>query len=78
MLIVIRKIFKDISNIELSSDWFKIESDLQFTYDVLTSLILFFLIFLFYKNIINKKEQESEDTIVPKIRSIKKFISYQF
>ena len=77
MLIVIRKIFKDISNIELSSDWFKIESDLQFTYDVLTSLILFFLIFLFYKNIINKKEQESEDTIVPKIRSIKKFISFK-
>lgn len=77
MLIVIRKIFKDISNIELSSDWFKIESDLQFTYDVLTSLILFFLIFLFYKNIINKKEQESEDTVVPKIRSIKKFISFK-
>ena len=32
---------KDISNIELSSQWFYIRSDLEFTYDVITSLILF-------------------------------------
>lgn len=48
-LIVIRRIFKDISNIELSSEWFRIKDDLQFTYDVFTSLILFALIYLFYK-----------------------------
>lgn len=50
-LIVIRRIFKDIANLELSSDWFSIKYDLQFTYDVVTSLILFVLIFLFYKQI---------------------------
>ena len=50
-LIVIRRIFKDIANLELTSDWFSIKYDLQFTYDVLTSLVLFVLIFLFYKEI---------------------------
>ena len=50
-LIVIRRIFKDLSKIELSSNWFEIKSDLQFTYDVATSLALFFLIYLFYRNI---------------------------
>jgi hypothetical protein len=50
-LIVIRRIFKDIAYVELTSDWFQDKNDLQFTFDVLTSLILFYLIFLFYKNI---------------------------
>jgi hypothetical protein len=53
-LIVIRRIFKDIAYVELTSDWFQDKNDLQFTFDVLTSLILFFLIFLFYRNIKNK------------------------
>lgn len=48
-LIVIRRIFKDISNLELNTDWFQNSNDLQFTYDVATSLILFILIYLFYK-----------------------------
>lgn len=48
-LIIIRKIFKDISNLELQTDWFQNRNDLQFTYDVATSLILFILIFLFYQ-----------------------------
>ena len=43
-LILIRRIFKDIANIELSSDWFKIKDDLQFTKDILDSLLLFYLI----------------------------------
>jgi hypothetical protein len=49
-LIVIRRIFKDIANLELQTDWFNNRYDLQFTYDVATSLILFLLIFLFYKS----------------------------
>ncbi len=48
-LIVIRRIFKDISNLELSSTWFENSNDLQFTYDVATSLLLFILIYLFYR-----------------------------
>lgn len=57
-LIVIRRIFKDIAYVELTSDWFQDKNDLQFTFDVLTSLILYFLIFLFYKNI-KKRNYES-------------------
>jgi hypothetical protein len=46
-LIVIRRIFKDLSNLELSSNWFEIKNDIAFTYDIITSLLLFFLIYLF-------------------------------
>lgn len=48
-LIVIRRIFKDIGNLELQSNWFENYNDLQFTYDSVTSLLLFFLIYLFYR-----------------------------
>jgi len=50
-LIVIRRIFKDIGNIEMSSNWFRVQSDLQFTYDMATALILFFLIQKFYQKL---------------------------
>ncbi len=46
-LIVIRRIFKDLSNLELSSDWFVIKNDLDFTYDIVTAIFLFFMIYLF-------------------------------
>jgi hypothetical protein len=52
-LIIIRRLFKDLSNLSLSSDWFNIKYDLQFTYDLLASVMLFFLIYHFY--IQNKK-----------------------
>jgi len=48
-LIIIRKLFKDLSALELSSNWFEIKGDLQFTYDIVASLLLFYLIFLFQK-----------------------------
>ena len=46
-LIIIRRLFKDLSTLSLSSDWFKIKYDLQFTYDLAASVILFFLIYQF-------------------------------
>lgn len=48
-LIVIRRIFKDLSKLELTSDWFEKKYDLMFTYDILATVVLFFLIFCFYK-----------------------------
>jgi hypothetical protein len=48
-LIIIRKLFKDLSALEVSANWFEIKGDLQFTYDLLASLLLFYLIFLFQK-----------------------------
>jgi len=55
-LIIIRKLFKDLSALELSSDWFNIKGDLQFTYDILTSIILFYLIYQFVKQGARKSE----------------------
>ena len=34
-LIIIRKLFKDLSSLELTTNWFEIKGDLQFTYDIL-------------------------------------------
>ena len=53
-LIVIRRIFKDLGELKLVSNWFENANDLQFTYDVVTSLLLFFLIYLFYHKIIKR------------------------
>ena len=52
-LIIIRRLFKDLSTLSLSSDWFKIKYDLQFTYDLIASVLLFFLIYQF--NVKSKK-----------------------
>ena len=57
-LIIIRKLFKDLSALELTSDWFEIKGDLQFTYDLIASLLLFFLIYLFQKQGKQKIEQQ--------------------
>ncbi len=48
-LIIIRKLFKDLSALELTENWFEVKGDLQFTYDLVASIILFYLIFLFQK-----------------------------
>lgn len=73
-LIVIRRVFKDIGNLELTSKWFQSQSDLQFTYDTLTSLVLFLLIYFFYQNI-----AERDDSIVEtknnQKRNIERFIN---
>ena len=60
-LIIIRKLFKDLSALELSSDWFQINGDLQFTYDILASVILFYLIFQFQKQGMQKLTQQKEN-----------------
>ncbi|MDB4162092.1 hypothetical protein N9772_06980 [Bacteroidia bacterium] len=64
-LVIIRKLFKDLSVIELSSDWFDIKGDLQFTYDILASIILFYLIYQFQKQGMRKSETKNSDK--PKI-----------
>jgi hypothetical protein len=48
-LIVIRRIFKDLANLDLSVNWFEDKYDLQFTYDIVTTLLLFVLIYLFHE-----------------------------
>lgn len=56
-LIIIRRIFKDIGNLQLLPNWFQNENDLRFTYDAITSLVLFLLICLFYIQVLRKENQ---------------------
>jgi hypothetical protein len=58
-------LFKDLASIELTSDWFEIKGDLQFTYDILASIILFYLIFQFEKQGSWKPQPQNENK--PKI-----------
>ncbi len=48
-LIIVRRIFKDIANVKLTTDWFNHPGDLQLTCDIAATLVLFLLIILFYR-----------------------------
>jgi hypothetical protein len=72
-LIVIRRIFKDMGYVELSSEWFNLTSDLQFTYDLVTALILFFIIQQFYKKLDVYTKKNANRSAVNQVR-IQKFI----
>jgi len=61
-LIIIRRLFKDMANLELSTDWFSIKDDLQFTYDILASIMLFYLLYWFYRLNKNRNILNTEGT----------------
>lgn len=46
-LVVIRRIFKDISNVKLTPDWFSYKYNVQLTADLIGILVLFLLIYWF-------------------------------
>jgi len=69
-LIIIRKLFKDLSSLELTSNWFEIKGDLQFTYDLIASILLFFLIYLFQKQ--GKKKIKQQVDLQPIIENFVK------
>ena len=71
-LIIIRRLFKDLSTLSLSSDWFKIKYDLQFTYDLVAAVLLFFLIYQFYNQSKKRYITHTKDEV--EIESIRKFI----
>lgn len=48
-LIIIRRIFKDLANLDLSINWFEDKYDLQFTYDIVSTVVLFILIYFFHR-----------------------------
>jgi hypothetical protein len=78
-LVIIRRLFKDLSDLSISSNWFNIKNDLQFTYDLVASVLLFYLIYLFhvqrtkvYRTIENSKNHYSSIT---KFINAKKWIA---
>jgi hypothetical protein len=75
-LIIIRKLFKDLSTLELTADWFEIKGDLQFTYDLLASLVLFYLIFLFQKQGKQKTKKDiGENNVIQRFVKRKKIVA---
>lgn len=58
-LIVIRRIFKDIGNLEFVNNWFSNPNDMQFTIDTLTSLLLFLLIYWYYYSIFKRAKSKN-------------------
>jgi len=73
-LIIIRRNFKDLSNLEITPNWFNEKYDLQFTYDIIATITLFGLIFLFYKlnqKRIDAKPKNKNSDLTPEM---KKFI----
>lgn len=72
-LIIIRRLFKDLSDLSLSPDWFNIKNDLQFTYDLAASVLLFYLIYLF--NVQRTKVYRAIENRSNHASSISKFIS---
>ena len=66
-LILIRKLFYDLSKLEFSSNWFSISGDLEFTIDIIATLVLFALILGFYN--INKQLKTSEKEINHKTKT---------
>lgn len=60
-LITIRDIFKEISNLTISSDLSQMYSNPGFIYTLVTILVLFFLIYLFYAQ--NQKSIRSHNSI---------------
>ena len=78
-LIIIRRLFKDLSDLSLSPNWFNSKNDLQFTYDLVASVLLFYLIYLFhiqrikvYRTIENSKDHSSS---ISKFINAKKWIA---
>ena len=62
-LIIIRRLFKDLATMKISSEWFHLRNDLQFSYDLLATIVLFFLIYLFYRIRCAKKTNKSSQKI---------------
>ena len=69
-LILIRKIFKDIPNINLDDNWIQNESNLQLIYDLVGVLVVFFLIYLF-------KKLKEDLPKLPVHQNLDRFISYK-
>jgi hypothetical protein len=72
-LVIFRRLFKDLSDLSLSSDWFSIKNDLQFTYDLVASVVFFYLIYLFHVQ--RTKVYRTIENSLSHSSSMSKFIS---
>ena len=73
-LVLIRKIFKDVPMVDLSNDYLINQANIQFIYDLVGFVIVFFLIYLF-KTTAGKPKTPKVDNKLKKFISQKKIIS---
>tara|TARA_B000000532_G_C18869737_1_gene407911 strand:- start:553 stop:1431 length:879 start_codon:yes stop_codon:yes gene_type:complete len=73
-LIIIRKIFKDISNLDLSDSWNISNQNLEVLSDLVGIIILFYIIYLFNKNK-NRMSINKEEPVLLKFINSKKIVS---
>jgi len=74
-LIVIRKIFKDIPQMDLADNWISSSHNLELIVDLLGFLILFLLIFLFNKSKQRLPKEAVENSRLLKFIASKKIVS---
>lgn len=73
-LIIIRRIFKDLTSLKFKEDWFSAKENILFATDLLATLVLFYLIFIFYK--LNRVNEISK-AIIQKSVEVTKFIDFK-
>ncbi len=73
-LIIIRRIFKDLYKLEFTTNWFHKKDDILFALDVIAVLILFYLIYVFYK-IVDVKPKTEISQEVQNFIKLKKIIA---
>ncbi|WNB18733.1 hypothetical protein [Marivirga arenosa] len=72
LLVLIRRLFKDLAQLDLDVSWFSNKEDLQFTYDIAATLIIFALIFIFYN--LNGKRTSIQKSKSVELEQTQKFI----
>jgi hypothetical protein len=77
-LIVIRRIFKDLTKLDFSANWYLQQINLNFIVDLIATLLLFYLIYVFYK--LNKVSEKNkliinQEVEVAKFINLKKYIA---
>jgi hypothetical protein len=70
-LIIIRRIFKDLTKLEFNVNWFSSKTNLNFTLDIIATIVLFYMIFIFYN--LNRNNEINQSKIQKTI-DITKFI----
>lgn len=65
---MISRIFKDLANLDLSINWFEDKYDLQFTYDIVSTLLLFLMIYFFHRLSAKKRSKIAVDTLPSKVQ----------
>ena len=73
-LIIIRRIFKDLYKLEFTNNWFSKQDNIVFLSDVIAVLILFYLIYLYYK-IVEVKAIQKISVEVANFINLKKIIA---